>query len=191
MPQSELERCPVCSGDLGQRPPPNHCPECGFAYDEQTRVWRSGETWARLAVIYALVGLVIGVVVATLYRVSLDRVPNPTLTLLCAVIAPAVGLVFRRGLGGRITGRFVALTPSGIMVGTRSRPLLIPWSDFNRLVERRGITRIQRHGTSILVALDDIFANEEEKVSFRNELTRASKRYRQAQQGYNLSADVL
>ena len=175
-----LEHCPACTCALGHRPPPNRCPDCGFAYDENTRVWTSSESWARLALTYTTIGLTIGVVVSVLYRLSFDRVPNPPLALLLSLGAPLLGLLFRRVIGGRITGRFVALTPPGIVIGTRTQPVLVPWSDFERLNERRGIPRIQQKSTSTLIAIDDIFANAAEVAAFRDELAQAAKRQRAA-----------
>ena len=173
-----LDHCPACSADLADRPPPNRCPGCGLEYDQDTRVWRSGESWASLSVGYATVGLVIGIGVAAIYRLSMDRVPNPTVALLYAVIAPALGLIARRVLGGRITGRFVALTPRGILVGTRTTPFLVPWSDFDRLAERRGEPKIRRRSTTTPVAVDDIFVDAEECAAFRNAVKSAAERYR-------------
>jgi len=35
-----IDRCPVCRYSLQGLPSAHHCPECGFEYDEHTRVWR-------------------------------------------------------------------------------------------------------------------------------------------------------
>ena len=34
-----ITRCPVCLYDLTGLPSNHRCPECGFEYDETTRVW--------------------------------------------------------------------------------------------------------------------------------------------------------
>jgi len=180
MPLSTLEHCPVCAHDLTDRAPPNRCPQCGFEYDENTRVWRSSQSWPRLAVIYAAVGFILGLMVAALDRLGAKHATYPILPILGALVAPAIGLLFRRIIGGRISGRFVALTPRGILVGTRSRPLLVPWTDYDRLGEQRGVPKLYRHAKPLLIPLDDIFANPAELVAFRDALKEAARRYRQA-----------
>ncbi len=177
MPEVSLEHCPACGRPLGDRPPPNQCPDCGFAYDERTRVWRSNESWARLVVVYATVGLFIGIAIAVLYRLGYEQVPNPTLALVCFLAAPLVGLAFRRVLSGRITGRFVALTPGGIVVGTRATPRTIPWHDFDRLSLRRNTPRIVQRSTGDLMPLEDIFASAAEVAAFRDALRRGARNY--------------
>ena len=46
--QTSLEHCPVCNYHLTGLPARHRCPECGFAFDEHTRVWRS-EGFGRFA----------------------------------------------------------------------------------------------------------------------------------------------
>lgn len=177
MPTDGLDRCPQCSARLADARGPHPCSECGLELDEHVRIWRSGESWARLAAIYALVGLIVGLLVGLVYRFRHEQVPNPALALILAVATPAVGLLVRRVLGGRITGRFVALTPAGILVGTRPRPYLIPWTDFERIVQRGGVPRLQRRTVPLPVPLDDIFASPAEVEEFRKELAAAVRRY--------------
>lgn len=178
MTPNELERCPVCAADLRDRPPPAACPECGFAYDADTRIWRSSETWARLACIYAAVGVIVGLVTAVLYRVQFGHVPNAAFALLLAAAFPTLGLALRRVVGGRVSGRFVAVAPAGIVLGTRGRPTVVPWGDFERLVERRGVLRIQRASTAELAAVDDIFATPAQAGAFREAVGRAAAAFR-------------
>jgi hypothetical protein len=178
MSPDPLERCPHCGGDLTTRPPPNRCPDCSFEYDEHTRVWRSDESWGRLATVYATVGLVTGVIVSLLYRLSFAHAPYPALPLVLGLIAPALGLFLRRLIGGRITGRFVALTPRGILVGTRRTPLLISWGVFDQLTEQRGVPKLRCCGSTTLVALDDVFAGAAEVSAFERALHDALRRHR-------------
>lgn len=177
MPPTGLDNCPVCTCDLSTRPPPDRCPECGFDYDEHTRVWRSGQSWVPLALRYMLEGLVIGLLVALLYPGGLKRAAYATLPLVLALLAPAVGLLCRRVISGRICGRFVALTPPGILIGTRARPTLVHWDDFDRVTVQRGVLKIQRISNPALLVLEDIFGDAEEVAAFRAELKRAARRY--------------
>jgi len=176
MPASKLDRCPACGCDLSARPPPDRCPDCQFEYDEHTRIWQSRESWPHLAGVYCTIGLVAGLVGAVAQSISFPRAPHPAFPLVLAVAAPALGLLYRRLLGGRITGRFVALTPAGIVVGTRSPPHVIPWAEFDRLTQERGVPKLQRRDSTALVPLDDIFDTPGELDSFRLALKEAARR---------------
>jgi hypothetical protein len=177
MSSGPIQRCPVCSRDLSLWPPPNSCPDCGLEYDQHTRVWRSSESWARLALIYTAVGLVVGGVIAGLQRLSFGQARYPALPLLTGLLAPALGLLLRRLVGGRITGRFVALTPGGILVGTRPQPTRVPWDDFEQLTEQRGVPKLRCRQSPNLVPLDDIFDGPTELAEFRAALLEAARRH--------------
>ena len=176
VPAQALERCPNCGEDLRTLPAPNRCPDCGFAYDAQTRVWQSRESWGRLALLYTAGGLVVGVVISALYRLSFANAPYPALPLLLGLITPVAGLALRRLISGRISGRFVALTPHGILVGTRPTPLLVPWAVVDRLIEERGVPKLRCHDAPTLVPLDDIFASPAEVDEFGQALHAAMAR---------------
>lgn len=164
--------------DASAQPPPRRCPDCGFTYDERTRIWQSGESWALLGLRYAIAGLVLGLVISLLYRMSVNEAPYPMLPLALGLIAPAVGLAIRRLISGRIAGRFVALTPVGIVVGTRPRPTIILWADFDRVTEQRGILKLQRRNDPVLIPLDDIFARPDQAADFRQAVTHAARQHR-------------
>jgi hypothetical protein len=151
-----------------------------FEYDEHTRVWRSGESWGRLACVYTAAGLVAGVIVSALYRLGFENAPYPAFPLVLGLVTPVAGLYLRRLISGRITGRFVALTPRGILVGTRTTPVLVPWGAVERLIEERGVPKLRCHDAPTLVPLDDIFANAAEVDAFGKALQDAVRRYRGA-----------
>ncbi len=176
MPQVTLDRCPDCARWWHGLPPAGRCPDCGFEYDEHTVVWRSDESWGRLALVYTGAGLVAGVAVSVLYRLSVEDAPFPLLPLLLGVIAPALGLAVRRLIGGRITGRFVALTTQGIVVGTRGRPRLVRWEEFDRLIEERGVPKLRCHGSSVPIPIDDVFESASELAAFAGALREAARR---------------
>jgi len=137
-----------------------------MVFGQQVRVWRAAESWGHIAWRYAAFGLLLGLVVSALYRVRLPEVPNPMLALLMAILAAALGLFVRRLLGGRVGGRFVALTSDGILVGTADTPELVPWSDVQRVFEHRGVPRLQRHSSPVPVPLEDVFADAEQRAAF-------------------------
>jgi hypothetical protein len=172
-----LTVCPLCGRDLHDRPPPNQCPGCGFRYDAHTRVWRSQRAWTLVAIRYVAIGLVLGLVAAGLYRLSQPASPYPVLPLLTAAAGGGLGLFFRWLVGGRIAGRFVAVGPDGIHVGTRPQAKLIPWSQFERVRDQRGILRIQCHDSGTLTPLDDIFDSPADAQSFVTTVQQAARHY--------------
>jgi len=173
------EQCPECGSDLRGSPLPGRCPECGFEYDEHTRVWRSRKPWQRHALVYFVVGTAIGLVLAILYRLVVGHVPYPVFPLLFGLVYAAGGLLIRRVLTGRLSGRFVAVTPKGILVGTRRRSSLIAWDDVDRVSQPKGVPKIQRHSSGVPVALEDVFDKAQDVAAFRAEVKAAKKRYRE------------
>lgn len=174
-------RCPVCAADLRGQAAPNRCDECGFVYDADTRLWRSNESWARLALVYMIYGFTAGLLVALLSHATLKRPAYATLPLLLALLTPALGLGLRRLFSGRISGRFVAVGRAGFVVGTRARPLTIEWDDFERLTEQRGVLKIQRKSNPALVPLDDLFATPQESSEFRDVTRRLARQHRRTE----------
>lgn len=133
-----------------------------------------------LGIRYAIAGLVLGLAISLLYRMNVDEAPYPMLPLALGLIAPAVGLFIRRLISGRVAGRFVALTPIGIVVGTRPRPTIVPWGDFDRVTEQHGILKLQRQNDPALIPLDDIFAGPADAAAFRQTLTAAARQRRRS-----------
>ena len=179
MPDSALQRCPDCGCDLRGLPPPGRCPECGFEYDGHTRVWRSRQPWQRHALVYFVIGTAIGLLLAVLYRLTMGSVPYPVFPLLFGLVYAAGGLLIRRVLTGRLSGRFVALTPRGILVGTRRRSRLIPWDDVDRVSQPKSVPKILRHSSGVPVVLEDVFNRPEDIAVFRAEVKAAKKRHRE------------
>jgi hypothetical protein len=135
-------------------------------YGPPVRIWRTAETWHHIAWRYAVFGLLLGILLCALYRVRLAEVPDPMLALLSAILAAGLGLLVRRLLGGRVSGRFVAVTPNGILLGTAVRPEFIPWSDVERVVEHRGVLRLQCSTSAVPHPLEDIFADTAQRTEF-------------------------
>jgi hypothetical protein len=176
----KFEQCPVCATDLRGLPAPARCPNCGFGYDEHTRVWRSDETWRRVAVRYMVMGLGAGLFISVIEAIGYGEAPRPVLPLVLGLLAPVGGLLLRRMVSGRISGRFVALTPDGIVVGTlpRARVRLIHWEDFERIEAQYGVIKLRRRNSPVPMPLDDIFNAETEAADFRAALDAAAREHR-------------
>jgi hypothetical protein len=183
MPIVGPDRCPDCGVALDELPPPNRCPDCGFEYDEHTRVWRSGKSWQHYAVGHGLIGLVLALVLAVSYRLVRGEVPHPAFPLLFALAYAGVGLLIRRVLMGRLSGRFVAITPRGVLVGTRRRSALIGWEDVERLSHSKGVPKLRRRSSGVAVPLEDIFNRPEDLATFRMELKAGRQRYADRRRG--------
>ena len=177
MSAAGLETCPDCGCDLRGLPLPGRCPECGFEYDQHTRVWRSSRPWQRHALVYFVIGTAIGLLLAIIYRLVRGHVPYPVFPLLFGLVYAAGGLLIRRVLTGRLSGRFVAVTPKGILVGTRGRSSLIAWDDVDRVSQPKGVPKIQRHSSGVPVALEDVFEKPEDVAAFRAEVKKAKRRH--------------
>ncbi|MGD8454652.1 MAG: hypothetical protein PVJ57_22795 [Phycisphaerae bacterium] len=173
---TKLTTCPECQADLRELAPPASCPGCGFAFDVETCVWRSSRSWQHAYVVYGLMGLVTGLAVAGVERLSAGEVSNALLPIVAGLSVAVLGLLLHRVLTGKLSGRFVAVTPAGIVVGLRRPARLIPWSDYRRLVTRGRVPSIECHATPVPVALEDVFENDEELTAFAAALRRAGER---------------
>ncbi len=166
MPDQPPTDCPLCGTTLVPSTTPTACVGCGFPYDAQTRIWRSSDTPARLGARYAVVGGLAGLAVAMAYPAPVRADRYASVPLLGALVAIALGLAIRRLAGGRISGRFVAMTPSGLIFVTRGRPTRVPWENLDGLERRRGVVRVRVRGKSATVPLADVFSNQLEQQEF-------------------------
>jgi hypothetical protein len=173
MPEVNVEICPDCGRDLRPHAAAGKCPECGFEFDAHTRVWRSSRSWQRHFLYNALVGLTAGILLTIAHRLLHGEVPNPLLPILTGLAVALAGLAFDRVLGGRLSGRFVALTPAGIVLGTRRRPRLIVWDEIHRLNTRGRVPKLELTSDAADVPLEDLFDTPAEFDDFRRALQQA------------------
>lgn len=95
-----LTRCPVCRYDLRGLPKDHRCPECGFAYDESTQVWRMPviPRWAVvLAWFFVFIVLLIRLTPPLMGRLAFNYREASVVVGLLSVVVPLVG---RYGLRG-------------------------------------------------------------------------------------------
>jgi hypothetical protein len=171
VPETDLKTCPDCGQSLAE--PHGECADCGFQYDERTRVWRCGRSWQHRFLYNALAGLAAGLLVTIAYRTAHGAAPNALLPILTGIAVALAGLAFDRLLSGRLSGRFVALTPSGVVLGTRRQRRLVPWSDIHRLNTRGRVPKLELIGDQPDVPLEDVFDTRAELESFRRALGQA------------------
>lgn len=156
---------------------PGRCPACGLTLDEYTRVWRSTHSWQHHAVRYGLLGLLTGLAAAMLERSSQGSVRNPLLPILTGVAVAVLGLLLDRALTGKLSERFVAVTPEGILLGLRPGSELVPWADFRRVMIRGRVPKLERHSSSNAIALEDVFDSGDALVDFVESVRAARQRY--------------
>ncbi len=128
MPSAPPGTCPICDYDLRGLPPAHRCPECNFAYDEFTRIWRwRNPTWARLKL--ALLAAILGGSVTVMFVFRTGWLG--TFNVCCYGAVLAVYIVDALRLHPRRA--FLAITPAGVLIrGTSTSTTRVehqPWKD--------------------------------------------------------------
>ena len=135
-----LDRCPVSNYDLTGLPLEHRCPECGFAYDEHTQVWRiSLLTWrfGRALALGLLCFFLLAQTLLFLKRGSQSWTPA---TLMMFAYIAILALSLRHTYSGRRTKWFVCTAPKGVMLRLRGRGLVVvPWDEVGKVVIRLGV----------------------------------------------------
>ncbi|MBN2562308.1 MAG: hypothetical protein JXQ75_15390 [Phycisphaerae bacterium] len=124
----ELKDCPVCEYPLIGLPRRHRCPECGFEYDEHTRIWQARRPWR----LWKAVSLLMNGVAFCFFALGAYLFAFTSLALrwVAPVLAAfyACCFVYQWILNRR--REYVAVTPGGVIVrmyGTK--PRAVPWCD--------------------------------------------------------------
>jgi hypothetical protein len=177
MPAPGLEHCPRCGYDLRGLPGNHRCPECGFEYDEQTWIRRPKHPRS------AYVPLVLAGVwsVAQTFRLVRSIVGgDPLLTPFTVVGSLALPVIIALTFKLRSTnrrGRFIAVTPFGIVVRTAQREESIPWHAIRSVAPAGRVVLIRWRDDSGAFQLEHSFDNNLEANAFRTAFERALQRY--------------
>jgi hypothetical protein len=137
-----LTHCPVCNYDLTGLPKNHRCPECGFEYDETTRIW-TGDCRTGWMFLGSLFYLLMASLVAVAVLLSLARPGSLGVAHLLKFLF--FGLVWLAMARYRRARTFTTVGAHGI---TYKRPYRavrsIPWSDlqysesFDLPMQRKG-----------------------------------------------------
>jgi hypothetical protein len=167
MPVSGPEKCPEC----GQAPllPAvfRECPECGFEFDEHTRIWRPHRPW-RIYLVFANT-LIFSPWLFRFLAITLlwGHWPSKSVVLGALISAGSLAWALPRLRVLLSEGhRYAAVTPRGIRARTPRNAYLIPWDDVADVKVVLGVPRIKRRSTSQVCELDWIFDTDQEVKDF-------------------------
>lgn len=138
--------CPDCRYEQRGLPARHNCPECGFPFDEHTRIWRqrrplaalAAATFAPMYIISAMSGPILQGL-----EVSVGQRGARIVSLAALLLIPAVAIYYV--LRAYRAGCYIALAPDGIHARTMQGEYLIPYQDvaivsrYEHWIKRRGV----------------------------------------------------
>ncbi len=157
-----LGKCPICSYNLRGLPNTHRCPECGWFYDTQTRIWRP----LKPKVIFGgLVGLIFGSGQLVQFIFHAPRLWIPVCVLwigLTSFLAWRCYLLYKRG-------QFVCVGPDGIRYRLqKAETQLILWKDIAAIRRQRfdKLCRVERVGDQSYIVLQGVFSSSADTMEF-------------------------
>jgi hypothetical protein len=122
-----LEVCPICRYSLRGLPAAHRCPECGFGYDEYTKVFISVKPWRTFARLF------FSIAVFGLFALAQFGHGGPGRPVFVVILIFSLGLIlwsYPSYWRSQRAGRFVALHPEGVtMRGTDNVVTTIQWAE--------------------------------------------------------------
>ncbi|MCH8853367.1 MAG: hypothetical protein IID41_12065 [Planctomycetes bacterium] len=157
-----LGKCPICDYNLRGLPNTHRCPECGWFYDAQTRIWRP----LKPKVIFGgFVGLICGGSQLVQFIFQAPRLWIPVCALwigLASYLGWRCYLIYKRG-------QFVCVGPDGIRYRLqKTEAQLILWKDIASIHRQRfdKLCRIERIGGQQHIVLQGAFASAADTMEF-------------------------
>jgi hypothetical protein len=124
--KNQLSVCPVCEYSLAGLPAAHRCPECGYAYDESTRVWYSEGRYGSICMPVLIVS---AAAIVSLYFGSLRGRPGSMSYLSEGILAFWAAWMIRAVVISR-TRQFAAMGPDNIAIRLGLRQIrIIPWGE--------------------------------------------------------------
>ncbi len=182
-------RCPQCEYSLRGLPSRHACPECGFEYDEHTRLWRwqparrrPDESWVHYILnrrfdggwlIWTLAAIPI------LYKLLSEDIRRPILGIAfglatCAFCGWQLFRVLRRKQ--RRSRACIVISPSGVLFVKPDGSELVRWRNVP-LGGKLGMTLDDGSDMLSLVSKGGVFQNSTEQAGFQSALVAARSRY--------------
>ena len=158
-----LGKCPVCSYSLRGLPSTYRCPECGWPYDAQTRIWRPLKPKAIFGGLIGFIGAIEGLV-----WFVVGAPPIFGIAIFVGWLGPASYIgwryysIYKRG-------QFVCVGNDGILyrlLDTEAQ--LIRWKDIAAIHRQRfdKLCRVERVGDQKHILLQDVFSSPADVVEF-------------------------
>lgn len=160
--------CPVCTYSLQGLAPPHRCPECGFEYDERTRVWRAPKRrfgWFDYVGPAVCVGLILYVILPMFHWRAGNIFHLASLGLVLLVLAWFVP-TFMKQTRSRELGECVAVAPKGIFVRNSAGDEWIDWPAVGSVKFSAAFQYIQHAGCPRSTNLPGAFADSDERDAF-------------------------
>ncbi len=178
MPVSGPDRCPECGAGPLVPLPVGCCPDCGFEYDEHTRIWRPRRPW-RIYLLFANT-LLFSPWLYRLLEVVIRYHQWPSASVLFGGLVSAGSLAWalpRLRVVLSEGHRYAALTPRGIQARTPKNRYFIPWDDLADVSVVVGVPRLHRHSDPSVCLLEWIFESDGEIHEFLTATRQARERY--------------
>ncbi|HWL94545.1 MAG TPA: hypothetical protein VNT79_13555 [Phycisphaerae bacterium] len=179
MPDLGISLCPLCGYSLEGLPPPHRCPECGFEYDEHTRVWMApASRWQHLEYILPL--LAIAMIFGTLFPTFYGRMGRTWQLLFIAVAVGCLAVVIRaisRHSDANRRGQCAAVTPRGLFIRNPHGEEWIAWADVGFVYLSPTFDYVTRCTSIQTTPLPSAFKDEDEQKSFAKAVAEAKTFY--------------
>src|SRR5437016_2378562 len=135
MPEVPLTHCLECGYSLEGLPARSRCPECGFEYDEHTRIWMHPAPWRGWIFTPALglLSMMVGLVDPISGTRRFYGIRVLILIGACVYITAILWLMARVRRSWR-QGVFVAVTSKGIAFRTPTAKGIVHWRNIQRIV---------------------------------------------------------
>ncbi len=158
-----LGKCPVCRYSLRGLPSEYRCPECGFPYDSQTRIWRPLKPKAIFGGLIGFIGAIEGLV-----WFVVGAPPIFGIAIFVGWLGPA-SYVGWRYYSIYKRGQFVCVGPDGIRYRLqKTEAQLIRWKDLGAIHRQRydKLCVVERIGDQKRITLQGVFSSPADVVEF-------------------------
>ena len=184
----------MCDYPLHGLPSAHQCPECGLPYDPLQALWRQSNPWRvyLVAVIAAIAVSLYGGNIVLLFQQAIGT--TWAFLLYASVVLCVLVFVLMHIRRAMRRGRFAAITPEGIVIGTlglRMRRVMIRWNELSMISAVDFVPWIKRLRKDRNLSLIGIFENRNEIKEFKAAVAEAQHRYASRPVGLEKTTETL